>query len=185
MEVLLIALVVLIILGKSGGFSASVQAATTPVIQNSTGASLSNALGTKSRTPDYYATGNPQYSTDQSSAPSAVAGPSVSPSPAPSVISQTTLPPPGTSAKGEYLYGRWVPYGTPASIEGVKAGMLPSRFANAPGTSATVRPLPITRTVPVSNIRYSPETASSPWTKLPAKRVSALATAPRKTQWVI
>jgi hypothetical protein len=66
MEWIIVLIIALFLFSKSGGSgSLSIQAGTSPVINNATGGSLSGALGSASQSPSYYSSGNPGYNTQQ------------------------------------------------------------------------------------------------------------------------
>jgi hypothetical protein len=66
MEWIIVLIIALFLFSKSGGSgSLSIQAGTSPVINNATGGSLSGALGSQAQPPSYYSSGNPGYNTQQ------------------------------------------------------------------------------------------------------------------------
>ena len=164
LEVIIIAGIAYLILR---GSNLGIPAATTPVIYNATGGSLSNTLGNTYAAPSTFATGAPGYLTNQTP-PSVAAGPSAVPSPVPVWIGQqpgiqplSQRPAPGLAVHNNVL-----------AVRPVIAGTRVQPLAVAPTQVVTLNPATQTKVVVnpaltagvVSVARNSPEVASPFWT---------------------
>jgi hypothetical protein len=160
-EFIAVLAVIYLVAKSQGGVSsagATIQnVASQSPISNSTGVSLSAALGSKAAPPDYYSSGNPGYNATAATLSvntqsPVVAGPSATTSPAPPIATPIVRPNPA------------VPHpvsSSPVMIRPAIGTSMPPKIIN-----------PLLANKPPAVTRNSPEVASAPWTKAPVKIIS-------------
>lgn len=158
-------IVILLIIGAAyfllKGGQLNIAAATSPVINNATGSSLGNALGSGTQPPSNFSTGTPGYTSQPTPMP-VVAGPSAIPSSAPVSVAQQS----GAPANTPIVRPAPVRILTPV-ISGTRrqapvvAPSAVKTYSPAVGKVVTINPA-LTAGV-VSVTKNSPETSSPPW----------------------